>query len=221
MKANTIQLKRIPPGSGWKAAVRDPIIELDVSGKALMDDGFLELASALAISIEYQGEQGKVVSLDELCLKDNKITAKCLRTLGRIVRLAADDLRDLDLSNNLIAITTDDEAAGWEAFLESFSGCCMLRRIDFSGNALGPRAFEILARVYAREDPVDLLSIEDVDVDRDAIPSIEGHDTGDVSLQVEHQVRKMSIISDCDRDSSDIGKPHAGTANGQNNSCHG
>ena len=181
-----------------------------------MDEGFLELAPALIRSIEYEGEQGKVVSMEELCLKNSKITTKCLRTLGRIISLAAHDLRDLDLSDNLIAITTGEDAAAWEAFLGSFSACCMLRRIDFSGNTLGPKAFEILARVYAKEDPVDLLSLEDDDGGRDAIASIEGHDKGDASL--EQQVRKMSINSDANGFLSDIGKPHT---NGQTGFCHG
>ena len=172
-------------------------------------------------SIEHVGEQGKVMSLEELCLRDNKITAESLRMLGRVIKLAAGDLRDLDLSNNLIAIDTNEEASAWEAFLNSFAECCVLRRIDFSCNALGPKAFEILARVYAGEEPVDLLPIEDVDVELDEDLSTENSRIDHSRL--EHQTRKMSITSnsvgsDCPNEMDPF---QAGIANAHDNPCHG
>ena len=33
----------------------------------------------------------------------------------------------------------------------------MLRKIDLSGNTLGPKAFEILAKVYSQEKPIDFV----------------------------------------------------------------
>ena len=117
--------------------MRDPVVELDVTGKYLGQDGFRELAGALVESIDYYGEQGRVVRLEELCLKDNKLDAKCLVDLGHVLRLAADDLRDLDLSNNSISIITDADTAAFEYFLRSFADCYLLRRVDFSGNPLG------------------------------------------------------------------------------------
>lgn len=129
----------------------------------MTSEGFLELVPALVKSIEYQCEQGKVVRLEELNLGDNKLDARCLRMLGRIVASASNNLRDLDLSNNKISITTDIEAAAWESFLSSFSDCCRLRKLDFSGNQLGYRAFEILTRVYSRESVIDTALLSDND----------------------------------------------------------
>ncbi|MCJ1472197.1 hypothetical protein MMC13_000844 [Lambiella insularis] len=145
-------LRRIPPGSSHKAALRDPSVDLDVSGKALSDEAFGEIADALLMSMAYDGEHGRVVKLEEVCVKENELTAMSLRALARVVALAAADLMDLDLADNSISIITNDEADAWEAFLESFSECFVLRRLDLSGNALGPRAFEILARVYGRSN---------------------------------------------------------------------
>ena len=141
-------------------------MELDVSGRGLTSHGFLEVATALAKSIGYEGDHGKVVRLEELCLRGNKLDAKSLPALGKVVELAAGDLRDLDLSDNVLTITTYEEVAAWEDFLTSFSECCVLRRIDLTGNALGPKAFEVLARVYGKEPPIDVVSLEEADTDQ-------------------------------------------------------
>ena len=167
--------------------MRDPVVELDVTGKCLGCDGFREIAGALVESIDYHGEQGRVVRLEELCLRDNKLDAKCLVDLGQVLRVAADELKDLDLSNNTISIITDDDTAAFEYFLRSFAGCHVLRRVDFSGNPLGmlrdmadkrfsatafqqeanlgfvtgTRAFEILTKVYGSEQPLFLAGTDD------------------------------------------------------------
>lgn len=88
-------------------------------------------------SIEYHGEQGRVARLEELCLRDNKLDAKCLMDLGLVIGSAAHDLEDLDLSHNCISIITDQDTAAFEYFLRSFAECYVLRRVDFGGNALG------------------------------------------------------------------------------------
>ena len=137
------------------------MVELDISGKALTPEGFFELGLALVNSIEYECEQGKVVRLEELSFSDSKLDARCLSMLGRIIASASENLRDLDLSKNDIQIITDSEAVAWELFLSSFSNCCRLRRIDLSGNNLGYRAFEILARVYSREMMVEVALLSD------------------------------------------------------------
>ena len=146
-----MQLKRVPPGSNHKSALRDPCVDLDVSGKALTDEGCEEIANALITALTYNDEHGRVVQLEEVCLRGNELTALSLRPLAKVIALASKDLRDLDISENLIRIATNEDAAAWEEFLEAFTECCVLRRIDFSGNALGPKAFEILARVYSRK----------------------------------------------------------------------
>ena len=154
-----LQLKRVPPGAGSKAAFRDPIVELDVAGKALEADGLREIVAALVTSIQYSGENGRVVKLEELCLRDNKLDTSCLPALSRVVERAAEDLTDLDLSHNLINISTEEEARIFEEFLRCFADCCVLRRLDFSGNVLGPRAFEVLTKVYGQEPAVDLATV--------------------------------------------------------------
>ena len=90
-------------------------------------------------------------------MKDNDLSTRSLEALTPIIRLAAHDLRDLDLSNNHIQINTTDEVAIWEQFLTSFEDCCTLRRLDLSGNSLGAKGFEVLLRVYAKETPVDVV----------------------------------------------------------------
>ncbi|MCJ1402261.1 hypothetical protein MMC11_005481 [Xylographa trunciseda] len=208
-------LKRIPPGSNHKAAVRDPSVDIDVSGKALSDEGLQEIARALVKSMTYNGEHGKVVRLEEVCLKDNKLTAKCLKSLAGVVTLAASDLRDLDLSDNSISITTDKEAADWERFLESFSRCCTLRRIDLSGNALGRRAFEILARVYGKSESIDDLFVDDSIY---LVPEIQtgttDYDSDDGSLA--EMVRKSSIVSNVSKYMDDCSLRSNFAQNGQN-----
>ncbi|KAL8684081.1 MAG: hypothetical protein Q9224_006633, partial [Gallowayella concinna] len=194
--------KRIPPGTGSKSALRDPVVELDVTGKALGEDGFREVADALTKSLEYDGENGKVVLLEELCLKSNKLDATCLPALGRIVRLAAHELRDLDLSDNQFTITTSQDAYAWEDFLKSFAGCCVLRRIDLSGNVLGSKAFEVLAKIYSREPVIDFILEEDVEnTPHDETPSRRG--TIGQTEALNRHTRNLSLISIADTYSDD------------------
>ena len=161
------KVKRLPPNSGSKAAFRDPTVELDVSGKKLTDAGFAKVAYALVESLGYDSDQGKVARLEELCLRDNHLHAKSLHALTPVIKLSSYDLRDLDLSDNNITINTDEDVATWENFLLSFSRCCVLRKIDFRGSALGSRAFEVLLRVYAKEMTVSTRLLDNTDVDHD------------------------------------------------------
>jgi hypothetical protein len=125
---------------------------VDFSGKDPTDEGFDLFAEAM---IECLGE--KVVRLEELSFKDCKLTATSLVLLGKIVRLARATLRDLDLSRNEIMVVTEDEMTIWQSFLESFGGCYSLRRINFSGNPLGQKAFEIFSKVYMQSDNLDFM----------------------------------------------------------------
>ena len=186
--------KRIPPASGSKAAQRDPVVEIDVSSKSLTDEGFFELARALIESILYDGEHGRVVRLEELCLRDAGLTPASLKHLSRIIQLACNDLRDLDLSNNDICINTPEEIAAWEWFLRSFSRCCVLRRVDLSGNNLGPKAFEILTRVYSGEQIIDMVLPEHL-----ASSNYDGFSPSSAAPRdLSGLERKMSIVSESD-----------------------
>ncbi|KAL9612251.1 MAG: hypothetical protein Q9167_003164 [Letrouitia subvulpina] len=188
-------IKRIPPASGSKAAFRDPSVELDVSGKALTHEGFMIVADALTRSIRHNGVRGRVVRLQELHLRDNKLHAGSLRALAGVIRLAAHDLRDLDLSNNDISITTPEECQIWEDFLKSFARCCMLRSLDLSGNPLGPKAFEILTRVYSQEPPIDLPGSEASENGSEYFEVEQGNPKQGFS-SLEKEVRDLSVTSD-------------------------
>jgi hypothetical protein len=149
-------LKRIPPASGHKAALRDPFVELDVSGKLLTDEGCAEVLEALLKAISHGEGEGRILRLEELSLKGNKLTANSLRRLAKVVALSSFDLKDLDISANEIQITTREDVESWQTFLESFERCCVLRRLDVGHQPLGPKAYEILAKVYTRQEFVDL-----------------------------------------------------------------
>ena len=198
-----LQVKRISPGLGSKAAIRDPVVELDITGKSLTNEGFAEIAAALVTSIEYTGEHGRLVKLEELCLRDNKLDIFSLPSLGHVITLSAQDLRDLDLSNNLIEVNTDEEAQVFENFLRCFADCCVLRRLDISGNALGPKAFEVLTRVYGQEEPVDIVAIESECENRNENERNHPDTLG-------RRVKNLSVSSDPDEHTGEADNTHLG-----------
>lgn len=69
-----------------------------------------------------------------------------------MIQLSARDLKEVDISNNEINIVTVSDAQKWKYFLQSFAQCCVLKKIDFSGNSLGTWGIELLARVYIRSE---------------------------------------------------------------------
>ena len=170
------------------------MVEIDAAGRQLGDGGVTELAPALIQSIQHNGEQGKVTFLEELCLKDNGLTVHALRSLAAAVKLAAEDLRDLDLSNNLISVQSPEEAQSWAEFLESLGNCCVLRRLDLSGNALGPKGFEIMAKTFSRAEHIDKLMLKE-----NARLSIQANDTADpgneIDTRLTARLRSMSVSS--------------------------
>ncbi|KAL8655598.1 MAG: hypothetical protein Q9226_002981 [Calogaya cf. arnoldii] len=197
-----LQTKRIPPGTASKSALRDPIVELDVTGKSLGQEGFQEVAGALTRSLEYHGDLGRVVQLEELCLKANKLNTACLPALAQIIRHASHELRDLDISDNAFTITTTHDADAWEDFLESFADCCVLRRIDLSGSPLPSKVFEILARVYSREPAIEsLLYAETEDVLLSHTPNRRL--TLGENVTLDQQTRNLSLVSASDTYSDD------------------
>ena len=134
-----------------KAALRDPVVELDLAGKALNDECFSSITEALVASISYNAGSGRVTRLEELSLNHNQLTVQALESLGWIIKLSSGELRDLDISHNAINVTSQEDARRFQVFLESFADCHMLRRIDFSGNDLGVKGFEVFARVYGNQ----------------------------------------------------------------------
>ncbi|KAK2757650.1 hypothetical protein FQN54_004619 [Arachnomyces sp. PD_36] len=169
--------KRIPPGTGSKAAARDPYLEIDLSGKELTDDGFAEFSDDLIACLDFRGDDHPdgAVKLTELSLKGNKLTVVSLEKLGLVIARSNGDLRDLDISENQITIDTPEHAAIWEGFLKSFQGCYVLKRIDFSGNELGAKGFELLCRTYMQSD---LDFVEPMEDDN----GVEKNDEGESAL---------------------------------------
>ncbi|RAO68924.1 uncharacterized protein BHQ10_004936 [Talaromyces amestolkiae] len=182
--------KRIPSTPNFK--IRDPILEIDVSGKDLTDDGFNEFILDLQIAVEYKSPhcpQG-INKLQELHLQGNRLTVNTLVELAKVINLSSRDLKELDISNNEIKIVTASDSQKWRYFLQSFGQCCVLKKIDFSGNALGPLGIELLARFYIRSE-LDFVEIVedgegDGDVPEDLMrehsqhedePGVAGHET--------------------------------------------
>ena len=119
--------------------------------------GCAEVTGALIRTYHGNREDSSIFWLEELNLKDNALTPAALWDLSEVIRLANNHLRDLDLSNNSLCIKSREDIEAWDHFLYSLSGCCVLRRIDLSGNDIGCKGFEILAKVYSQASPVDFV----------------------------------------------------------------
>ena len=152
------------------------------------------MASALTEALSYDSTHGKCARLEELYLRGNDLSVSSLKALAPVLSLSCCDLKDLDLSDNAITVETGDEIASWVAFLTSFEKCCTLRRIDIGGNPLGPKAFEVLYRMYAQEGPLNL-----------DLPSELEPKHLELQNQSEHsaalKMSKLSVVSeheDCD-----------------------
>ena len=132
-------------------------MELEIPCKALTDIGLNELAQGLLQTYRANEPSCTIVRLEEIDLKGNRLSPASLIDLSAIVQLACNDLRDLDLSSNQLCINSTTILEDWQQFLRALSKCCVLRRLDLSNNQLGAKAFEVLARVYGQESPIDLV----------------------------------------------------------------
>ncbi|OCL14573.1 hypothetical protein AOQ84DRAFT_21349 [Glonium stellatum] len=172
-------------------------LELTLPGKNLTDDGFREIVTALE-DILTPRDGTSCSKLEELNLSGNLLTTKSLRLLARIIRLASYDLKELNLAENCITATKNDELEDWEEFLESFRNCMVVRRIDLSGNKLcGPRVFEVLARVYSEHPSVD-------PTEPDAGPGLN-FEQQDKSLEIPGRRRRALSVEVSERSSTDAG----------------
>ncbi|KAL3492379.1 hypothetical protein BJX62DRAFT_236199 [Aspergillus germanicus] len=153
--------KRIPPGIGAKAAARDPTLEIDLTGKALTDEGFSQFIDDLLACILYRGDEHPtgLAKITEFHLSGNNLTVLSLWKLGEVVALSAGDLRELDLSSNKICVASAQEKAIWKTFLECFRNCYVLSKLDLSENPIGPAGLEILCCVYIKSD-IDYLEAD-------------------------------------------------------------
>ena len=143
-----MQRKRLPDGPGFKAAARDPTLEIDISNKKLTDKDLSVFIDDLLECI--REDLAKVV---EFHLQGNNLTVKSLPKLGEAVALNAGEMRELDISNNNISVSPDPkDKAMWCSFLHSFKNCYVLKKLDLGGNPLGPVGLENLACVYIKSD---------------------------------------------------------------------
>lgn len=129
-------------------------IDLQAPNKDLGDDGVCALADGLEIALR-SGSVLACLALEDLNLSGNGITTVALARLAPIIDVARHDLKTLNLANNKIRVTTDEEAEQWEAFLLAFKDCFRLRRLDLSNNKeLGVRGLEMFARVHINEPAI-------------------------------------------------------------------
>ncbi|GKZ80726.1 hypothetical protein AnigIFM56816_004953 [Aspergillus niger] len=171
--------KRFPPEDGNKstsheAALRDPVLEIDVTGKELTDEGFKQFIDILIECIKYKhaGHSKSIALVTELHLQGNQLTVESLAKLAEVVTLSEGDLRELDLSKNQLHIETAQDVEKWEAFLKAFKHCCLLKKLDLSGNPLGCLGLEHFARVYLKSDldwlPSDAKDIYGSDIEEES-----------------------------------------------------
>jgi hypothetical protein len=128
--------------------------------------------------------------LEELSLRNNNLTAKSLRMLAPVIEAARFEIRDVDVSQNKLRVSTREDAQAFATFLRAFRGCELMRRLDLSGNDFsGPLAMEVFLRVYCEQQPVDasLLYYETGPGRRDAEYDMLGGSLA--SLEITHQAR--------------------------------
>lgn len=90
--------------------------------------------------------------LTEFLVNGNELTTVSLPRIAEVVALSAGDLREFNISMNNIQVNTPEEKGMWQMFLESFSNCYMLKKLDLGDNRLGTAGMEILAKVYIQSD---------------------------------------------------------------------
>ncbi|KAL3444087.1 hypothetical protein BJX65DRAFT_311227 [Aspergillus insuetus] len=202
--------KRIPPAIGAKAAARDPTLEIDLTGKALTDEGFSQFIDDLLACILYCGDEQPtgLAKITEFHLSGNKLTVLSLRKLGEVVAHSAGDLRELDLSSNEICVASAQEKAIWKAFLECFRNCYVLSKLDLSENPIGPAGLEILCCVYIKSD-VDYL-----EADAAAIVGLNVDDESTLLEDVSTLKVKENDSPHANRAKKTVGKGKAAKQNG-------
>ncbi|KAB8229778.1 uncharacterized protein BDW43DRAFT_321816 [Aspergillus alliaceus] len=147
-KLNYSARKRLPDGHGFKAAARDPTLEIDISNKNLTDKDL-----SLFIDDLLECIRRDLAKVTEFHIQRNNLTIQSLPMLGEVIALNAGELRELDISNNNINVNpTSEDKEAWCKFLSSFRNCYMVKKLDLSGNPLGSVGMENLARVYIKSD---------------------------------------------------------------------
>ncbi|KAJ5156271.1 hypothetical protein N7492_009074 [Penicillium capsulatum] len=141
------------PSSKGKHKITDHQLKLDLSNRKLTDTGCQVVINTLLQCLQHRDEthpEGivQIVHLIKISLKGNDLTAESLPKLAQVISLSTGYLEDLDLSDNQIEISNENEKENWRQFLGSFRNCFMLKRLNFGGNPLSTLAIEILAKTY-------------------------------------------------------------------------
>lgn len=128
-----------------------------MSNRRLQDAGFDEVINTLLQCLQNcDGHHAEdIVHLVKIKLRGNDLTTKSLPKLAQAISLSAGYLEDLDLSDNQIKVSSEDEKEDWRQFLASFKNCFMLKQLNLGGNPLGTLGIEILAKAYI-ESPLYL-----------------------------------------------------------------
>lgn len=145
--------KKIPTLNDEKkiaAALRDPIIDIDCTGRQLGEEG-LKLVCEALVEVNRCG----IFKIEEINLSGNELTAASLKHMEEVIRRNP-EIRDLDLSRNRIAIENNEDQRAWSSFLVSFHLSHYMRRLDLSENPLGDYGLEIFLRIYSFEPAIFL-----------------------------------------------------------------
>lgn len=176
----------------------------------MTDEGFDLFIDDLVECIEYRNDDHPdgIVRLAELHLQGNRLTARSLKKLARVIFLSAGDLKELDLSDSLIEIQQSEHREIWQEFLEAFQGCYVLKKLDLSRNPLGPSGTEILARVYMKSE----LDFLEPDADESEMSAVEDEELNEKvhSLKIGCGKENQTPINSSKRSSSKGGTPLSG-----------
>lgn len=115
----------------------------------MTDEGIHDISRGLEEALIQAQHEGRP-TLNILKLSGNTLTCDSLYEISASVRLAAEEIQEIDLSNNEISVTTVEDAKQFSAFLQTLRHCKALKIINLSGNNLsGSLAWEAFARTYA------------------------------------------------------------------------
>jgi Leucine Rich repeat len=132
----------------------DVLVDLIVESHSLGDYALMFPVAEYIMKLEVD-QMSNAIGFRRIILSDADLGAYSLNPISLMLRHHGRHLVELDLSHNHITITNDVEAHDFEQFLSEFRKLPHVRRLNLSGNRLGQRAFEILTRVYLREDRLE------------------------------------------------------------------
>ena len=117
----------------------------------MTDAGFAEVARGLEDALQLARKEGKP-TIAVLNLSRNDLTCRSLYELAFSIRLAGDDLNELDFSSNAIAVSSREDAHYLATFLDAIGLCRALKIINFNSNNLsGSRFWEVFTKAFTEQ----------------------------------------------------------------------